>query len=462
MSWLSGRVTATRAVTAIVTLTAIFLTATLLAIPGSGAVGHQITMLAAGDSFSSGEGLSDSSGGCAQPSAAGSQVYSQIAAQSSSAEVSIARPVVVLSCTGARYRQLIPSTQNPQGQWMPAIGRFDLVTFTYGGDDLDLVDIIRECIGLDASPDLQSSVEGTVEASGDEPDRLCPNQSQIKQAITDGISAGYGDFLTDVGNDMVTSGGNVVVLGYPQIVEDPAKWQGLSKAIGVCMGLGTVDAVEVRSLVSDLNAAIATAVTSANATRPNGVHFTYLDVNNGGTAGIDRNDARLFEPMNGPHHNLCSADSWMNGATTLDSERGSFHPNEKGHEAEGSLLGEVVTSHLDWSTLGQITPPPVAGTSVSPSPTDVPGRTPRPKKATPTPLPTTHTVVVPGRGIIVVPGPPPATPGPGPGPGPVKKTPRPGATPSPSTPAPTEVVTPEPQPTDVPIETPTESTDPGA
>ncbi|SDJ10717.1 GDSL-like Lipase/Acylhydrolase family protein [Frankineae bacterium MT45] len=438
------RVTAGRAMAAIVSVTALFMTTTLLETPSSGAVDHQITMLAVGDSFSSGEGLADASGGCAQPSATGSQAYSQIAAQSTSAGVTIARPVVVLSCTGARYRQLIPSAVNPQGQWMPAIGRFDLVTFTYGGDDLDLADIIRQCIGLDASAALQSSVEGVVEASADQGDRLCPNQSEVKQAITDDIAAGYGDFLASVGNDMVTTGGNVVVLGYPEIVEDPSDWQGLSKAIGICMGIGTVDAVEVRSLISDLNAAIAAAVTSANAARPNGVHFTYLDVNNGGSAGIDRNDSRLFEPMDGAHHNLCSADSWINGLTATDSGRASFHPNEQAHEAEGSLLGEVVTRHLDWSTLGQLAPPP--GPSASPSPTDDPRHTPRPKKPTPTPRPTTHTVVVPGRGIVVVPGPAPTPP-------PRSKPPAPGNTPIPATPSPPPSV--EPPPTDTPSPEPT-------
>ena len=52
-------------------------------------------------------------------------------------------------------------------EWNPSMGRYDLVTFTFGGDNLGFASIIEQCVGLSslvadgenaATGDLDSTV----------------------------------------------------------------------------------------------------------------------------------------------------------------------------------------------------------------------------------------------------------------------------------------------------------------
>jgi hypothetical protein len=163
----------------------------------------------------------------------------------------------------------------------------------------------------------------------------------------------------------VTSGGNVVVLGYPEIVEDPALWSPLDKSVGLCQGIRPSDALELRGLAGDLNATIAEAIKAANADPPSARHnvtFTYVDVNTGNPkAGILNSDQSLYEPNTGSRHNLSAAKEWINGiaaslaganpATDVNTLLNhSFHPNQPGNDAMARLVEQVVPT-LNWSQL---------------------------------------------------------------------------------------------------------------
>jgi hypothetical protein len=54
-------------------------------------------------------------------------------------------------------------------EWAPSMGRFDLATFTFGGDDIGFAPIIEQCIGLTL---LETGIDGGV---GVPPPTLLPS-----------------------------------------------------------------------------------------------------------------------------------------------------------------------------------------------------------------------------------------------------------------------------------------------
>jgi hypothetical protein len=230
-----------------------------------------------------------------------------------------ARPRLV-ACTGARSADFFTS------QWTPALGRFDLVTFTFGGNDIGFSQILKQCTGLP-------------EGLPSDPGHNCPSDSLLRGRIASALEGPYRAFLTRVATDAVVPGGNIVVLGYPELIELPTFWPLGTRS---CSLIGPADANELRGLGGDINATIGYDVSVVNAASPNGVHLTFVDVNSGGGAGISRYDQSLFEPASGPRHNLCGSQPWINGLSTIDYGAGSFHPKQAGQDAMGVLGAEVI------------------------------------------------------------------------------------------------------------------------
>jgi lysophospholipase L1-like esterase len=287
------------------------------------AEGSMRSWLAAGDSYTSGEGLPHATGRCARAlPGSGSENWADVARDKIAGSLpDLARPLFV-ACKGALSSDFFSADQ-----WTPGLGRFDLVTFTLGGNDIGFSPIINQCIGLpgDGLPT--------------DPGHNCPKDSLLRARIASKLELPYRAFLTKVANDAVTTGGNIVVLGYPEIVELPDFWPaGMSS----CSLIGRADANELRGLGGDLNATIGYSVQLVNSARPNGVHLTFVDVNSGGSNGISRYDQHLFEPASGPRHNLCASQPWLNGFSTIDYGSGSFHPKQAGHNAMGALAATVI------------------------------------------------------------------------------------------------------------------------
>lgn len=317
--------------------------------------GRPITWIAAGDSFSSGEGLPQSLGPCAQASGGDSAAYAQVADNlvRHGGQIQLAAPLGFVACTGARTGEFFaPQDSNP-AEWTG--GRADLITFTFGGDDIDFPNVIEQCIGL-IGPASGNYVQP------DPGDHYCPADATMRARIQSELTDKYRTFLTRVANEAVTPGGNIVVLGYPELIEDPDKWTGMPQFFDLCSGITRADALEMRGLAGDLNATLGWDVEQVNAQQPNGVHVTFIDVNSGGSHGIANSDSRLFEPQGGTRHNLCSADSWINGLSSIDYFHGSFHPKQAGLDAEGSLLAQVINTQLSWNFTEPTAPPeaPVA------------------------------------------------------------------------------------------------------
>ena len=365
-----------------------------------------IRWLAAGDSYSSGEGLPDVSEPTCQRAdrRAGhtSEAWAKVAQGKLPPNFRIAPGEGAtggfdfVACTGAVTDDLF-NNNNKKLEWtFGDNGKFDLVTFSFGGNDVGFDQILKACLGVtdaELAAYLQSAVVGGVTGGfwgAIKPVILswlnrvgCPPDADIRAAIDKLVTGGnlyngkalrsLSDFYSDVANRIVTPGGNVVVVGYPEIIEDPKFWPAFNQLFGVCQGIRISDALMLRGIAGYLNQTIGQAVAAANSKNTNGVHFTFVDVNTGDPSKqIEYSDARLFEPNTGSRHNLCSAQPWLNGITTgllttgllnTRKER-SFHPTQDGHNNEGNLIASVI-AQLNWNTLDPLTTPTTTTTATT-------------------------------------------------------------------------------------------------
>jgi hypothetical protein len=318
--------------------------------------GHTITWLAAGDSYSSGQGLPHRSGPCARavgPSKTWAQVAQQVLA---SQGVDVAQPDVV-ACSGAKRTQFLNSQGSNPPEWTARMKRVDLVTLTFGGNTVDFETVLIDCF-LDRSGCSNAHVRPNIAAMGD----------------------AYPAFLGSVANNAVIKGGNVVVMGYPELVETPTQWP---HGLGRCQYiLDVTHSRLIRGFAGDLNATLGEAVARVNdwpPARRNDVTFTYIDPVSGND-GVTPSDPNLFEPTTGFRHELCSKGAqWLNGLGISDDTSSfprkllaavaagasppealiakavsrltvgpaSFHPNQAGNIATGNLAAEVIAK-LSW------------------------------------------------------------------------------------------------------------------
>lgn len=317
-----------------------------------------VTWLAAGDSYSSGDGLPVTTGLCnradsnAHPEAYAPDAFADLRASMPA----LSRPVFV-ACSGATTSEFLRNKDSEGSpEWSSSMGRFDLVTFTFGGDNLDFAGILAQCVlGGDsiAPPD---------------PGHACPSDSYIRAQIATKLGTAYQSFLTKVADEAVTSGGNIVVLGYPELIEPPAQWTSLLRHVGRCQGIRASDATQLRGDAAYLNATISKDVSVVNATHPNGVSLTFLNVNFGSDPGpitISKADKNLFEPASGAGHNLCGrASPWLNGIVLLDRHT-SFHPDALGNEGEGRLLAQLIPHLANINSTGTTTTSSTVPTTTS-------------------------------------------------------------------------------------------------
>lgn len=325
MAALSSRLSVTLLLTAI---------GTTILVPAGLASGsptsRTMTWLAAGDSYASGAGLPHTTKLCARATGQ-SKAWATVAATTVTKEgVSVSRPKLV-ACTGAVSKELFQPTgpTNP-AEWTKAMGKFDLVTFSFGGDDVGFPTILESCYQHGS---------------------LC-NDSTVRARI-----ARFGDtyptFLQRVAKTVMVSSGNVVVMGYPELLEDPSLWPKTDRDTHQCQGLDVSTSKSIRGWGGDLNATIAKGIASVNALpaspRKN-VRFTFINPVSGG-GSIGGSTPSLFEPASGTRHELCSQgdEAWLNGASAHLLTR-SFHPNETGNIAMGSLTTTTVQGLLAPAT----------------------------------------------------------------------------------------------------------------
>jgi virginiamycin B lyase len=306
--------------------------------PANGQTPPPIRWLAAGDSYASGQGLLHLASTCGRavaPSRAWATVsYDKLHQMG----VPVAEPKLV-ACSGAKTNEFF--TQQGVGnpaEWNPSMGRFGLITISFGGNDVGFDKILKKCI----APELTTG-------------SLC-SESYVRDQVG-ALAQSYPSFLENVAKAATTQGGNVVVMGYPELIELPKLWPIVNQLNQSCQGVSANDANLLRGWAGALNAALGNAVAAANKSQSadrRGATFTFVDPVSGSN-GVSPADPNLFEPTTGIRHELCSGGdaSWLNGVSfavkiSLDLKKivsvkpTSLHPTQPGTNAMGNLAASAI------------------------------------------------------------------------------------------------------------------------
>lgn len=339
-------------------------------VPSSGAAPETdppgIVWWALGDSYSSGEGLRYNDFGANPPGTnceratgrssvgTGSRAYSVVARD----DLAGVEEFRLVACTGAITNQW-------REQWMETGGRrADLITLSFGGNNVGFADVIKGCAGMSIDGGINAVVGGAGSwllnpALGcREPraeldrrvDMLVGNGPDSNTAFDN--SQTLPDMYAEIAAEAMNGGGHVFVLGYPNLVEESARWTWRLLSGNRCHRVRRADAAMLRGATGYLNQQIALAVERAN-DNPHGVTFHFLDV------------SEVYESETG-RHGLCTGQPWLNGLTlgTAGPDDGpvpvrayrSFHPNQLGHDATASVLEQRIR-RLDWARLDDPGPP---------------------------------------------------------------------------------------------------------
>lgn len=186
------------------------------------------------------------------------------------------------------------------------LGRADLVTIGFGGNDLGFADIVRDCVG-----------EGFVEEriGGNPAGRLvakydfCRNKwTPIVEERLTAVSLRISDLIDQVRPNL-KPGGKIMIVGYPRPFRDDPPAQCRS-------GAGIEGGID-RPTMNWLNRSVADPL---NETLEREAGYA-------GVAFIDTGD---FLTAFG-EHDLCAQDRWMNRLIGSDVQQ-SFHPKAQYHE----------------------------------------------------------------------------------------------------------------------------------
>lgn len=311
-----------------------------------------ITWWALGDSYSSGEGIP----GTERP-AAGQPECARASGRNTDAKAwaVVARETLAeqrvsswafTPCTGAISSDV--AGQMTEAAAASESDRADIVTLSMGGNDIFFADVVKGCLDLQAS--WKSLVPG---CDVDE-----PTMRRRIDMLTGASAPVAGQYrgvtlpkLFDQIAEKVNAGGAVIVLGYPQVVEEWRRWDRWRRdIIGNCEGVQSYDVDMLRSVAGYLNQQIALTVQAANQRwSGKGVRFHWQDLATGVYETGDDATQR---------HALCSRAPWLNGQTTgvwsgdWRFER-SFHPHQVGHTETGRWLGNWMRSDLGIDRIGR-------------------------------------------------------------------------------------------------------------
>ncbi|HEY5182563.1 MAG TPA: SGNH/GDSL hydrolase family protein [Dermatophilaceae bacterium] len=306
-----------------------------------------ITWLSTGDSYSSGEGIDLTGTGtdyCAQSSKAyGPQARKILQSQRGWKVGASAFSACTGLMTGHFYNAQTPGKGSllkwSEEQTSPG-QRFDVVTFSFGGNDIGFGTILTDCV-------MGRLLTATWDQAGQASQRTaCKATAKTINNDIGGLIAGlppapkappYGPgrtqltmegFYRQVAEHQVAPGGVLVVVGYPRLFAPSATWPAWRG--GFCGLVGARDADLLGDAAISLENALRGAVDTARSSLTDGRRIEYVS------------RLELFDAS--PSHSLCGGQlSWLNGLSTgfWDSSarrEHAYHPNALGHLATAELV----------------------------------------------------------------------------------------------------------------------------
>lgn len=340
-----------------------------------------LSWLATGDSYSAGEGVADPEpiptltgglaypgreDGCAQVPAAWGPAAADLLREQFTVE-----PLVFSACSGSVIKDFYVGSSGATSLWewskqqgLPTGGRFDIVSMTFGGNDVGFSDVLRDCLpffnpvdpanilklplpsfdswsslvnpGIDLLDALIGDCAATKEALKERITKL-GNNIDFDQGPPGGVedlpSGPLWKFYKAVLDRHVTSRGHIVVLGYPHLFANPrtlseeGEW---APSDIRCAGITPAGATRINGAIDDFNGMLLEQVEKADPRKDN-IHFLPVD--------------NLWR--NGQHELCGNGDDWLNGFSSRRLGKASFHPNELGYAAEAKLVAEFVRG-LPW------------------------------------------------------------------------------------------------------------------
>nr|WP_042190480.1 GDSL-type esterase/lipase family protein [Kibdelosporangium sp. MJ126-NF4]CEL19374.1 hypothetical protein [Kibdelosporangium sp. MJ126-NF4]CTQ94827.1 hypothetical protein [Kibdelosporangium sp. MJ126-NF4] len=310
--------------------------------------------LALGDSYSSGEGISNTppsfsshfgrecmraTGNGVPQTAWGAGAYQQVRGKFG---MSTQRFV---ACTGAIIDDAPAEiAEAREAEQAEGTGRtkWDLVSFSFGGNNIKFSDVIYGCLNLRTEAWQGYRPTGCVETEEQMRKRIDMLVGQTPIVPAEYAGQKTLPSLFDSMTDVVAPGGDVIVLGYPNLLEDPSRW---SRFRTLCALIKKSDASMLRKVGGYLNEQIRNAVTAANFRHP-GIKFHFVDIAHNPYELDDKPENR---------HGRCTKEDWINGVQFDKNESGhrfylkrSFHPNQKGHTATASVVAEYVRANVTF------------------------------------------------------------------------------------------------------------------
>lgn len=297
--------------------------------------------LALGDSYSSGEGVNDARDGSADECQRSPSAWPRAtAAHANNGSKNPFGAVTFLACTGATLRPISADgktsrattdkdSRRQQAEKL-ASGKFDVISMTFGGNDVGFANKLLVCLGARSGTyllPLAGPVGLFAAVAADQHGNCGIDESSVKAAIRGLQSELTSLYRTQVAH--LKSGGSVIVVGYPHLFAPSNTWALINQATR-CAGITSSDADKISRLVDELNATIHDAVKDA------GASVTFFPV------------AELFKT-----HEVCgTGEDWINSIPTLDANEnrgdlfenlsGSMHPNLLGHRAIARQLATSI------------------------------------------------------------------------------------------------------------------------
>lgn len=311
----------------------------------------------AGDSYSSGEGVFGNEGACAQSDRAYGPLTADRLRRDRDWELS---SETFTACTGHLVEDYFNEREDSGNMtslwgWGREQGgpeRVDVVTLSFGGNDIGFADLIRDCLDLPGSwydvvelaPSGCDPAEADIRRRADrllDPTESCASFRRLDQRWDCDLDIGDRrgsiiDFYYDVVTERLTDRGQLYVVGYPRLFAPVDQWPNWVKT--GCQGILRGDSEKLGRLADYLNTKLREAVDRANQALDT-ERIRFVD--------------RLAHFADGNHELCGTGEDWLNG---LSADRGeglglrlqtSFHPNAAGHAETADALVDVVDRTFD-------------------------------------------------------------------------------------------------------------------